>query len=320
MSIIHLEFEKPIVELDEKIDALLAFKQSQDETTAVDIDEEIAKLRQKSLSLTRSIFSDLGDWEIVQLARHPMRPYTLDYIKAIFTDFQELAGDRAYADDKAIVAGLARLDRKPVMIIGQQKGRDTKEKVKRNFGMPSPEGYRKALRLMKMAERFHLPVIIFIDSAGAYPGGGAEERGQSEAIARNILEMSRLKTPIICTITGEGFSGGALAIGVGDRVNMLQYSTYAAISPEGCASILWKNADKAPIAAQTMGMTAPKLQALGIIDSIISEPLGGAHRHYQQAAEFVKKQLLADLTELNSYSKEELLEKRYQKLMSYGYC
>ncbi|EMH1103613.1 acetyl-CoA carboxylase carboxyl transferase subunit alpha [Proteus mirabilis] len=320
MSIIHLEFEKPIVELDEKIDALLAFKQSQDETTAVDIDEEIAKLRQKSLSLTRSIFSDLGDWEIVQLARHPMRPYTLDYIKAIFTDFQELAGDRAYADDKAIVAGLARLDRKPVMIIGQQKGRDTKEKIKRNFGMPSPEGYRKALRLMKMAERFHLPVIIFIDSAGAYPGVGAEERGQSEAIARNILEMSRLKTPIICTITGEGFSGGALAIGVGDRVNMLQYSTYAAISPEGCASILWKNADKAPIAAQTMGMTAPKLQALGIIDSIIPEPLGGAHRHYQQAAEFVKKQLLADLTELNSYSKEELLEKRYQKLMSYGYC
>ncbi|MDM3621649.1 acetyl-CoA carboxylase carboxyl transferase subunit alpha [Proteus mirabilis] len=320
MSIIHLEFEKPIVELDEKIDALLAFKQSQDETTAVDIDEEIAKLRQKSLSLTRSIFSDLGDWEIVQLARHPMRPYTLDYIKAIFTDFQELAGDRAYADDKAIVAGLARLDRKPVMIIGQQKGRDTKEKVKRNFGMPSPEGYRKALRLMKMAERFHLPVIIFIDSAGAYPGVGAEERGQSEAIARNILEMSRLKTPIICTITGESFSGGALAIGVGDRVNMLQYSTYAAISPEGCASILWKNADKAPIAAQTMGMTAPKLQALGIIDSIIPEPLGGAHRHYQQAAEFVKKQLLADLTELNRYSKEELLEKRYQKLMSYGYC
>lgn len=320
MSIIHLEFEKPIVELDEKIDALLAFKQSQDETTAVDIDEEIAKLRQKSLSLTRSIFSDLGDWEIVQLARHPMRPYTLDYIKAIFTDFQELAGDRAYADDKAIVAGLARLDRKPVMIIGQQKGRDTKEKVKRNFGMPSPEGYRKALRLMKMAERFHLPVIIFIDSAGAYPGVGAEERGQSEAIARNILEMSRLKTPIICTITGEGFSGGVLAIGVGDRVNMLQYSTYAAISPEGCASILWKNADKAPIAAQTMGMTAPKLQALGIIDSIIPEPLGGAHRHYQQAAEFVKKQLLADLTELNRYSKEELLEKRYQKLMSYGYC
>ncbi|HEK2640285.1 TPA: acetyl-CoA carboxylase carboxyl transferase subunit alpha [Proteus mirabilis] len=320
MSIIHLEFEKPIVELDEKIDALLAFKQSQDETTAVDIDEEIAKLRQKSLSLTRAIFSDLGDWEIVQLARHPMRPYTLDYIKAIFTDFQELAGDRAYADDKAIVAGLARLDRKPVMIIGQQKGRDTKEKVKRNFGMPSPEGYRKALRLMKMAERFHLPVIIFIDSAGAYPGVGAEERGQSEAIARNILEMSRLKTPIICTITGEGFSGGALAIGVGDRVNMLQYSTYAAISPEGCASILWKNADKAPIAAQTMGMTAPKLQALGIIDSIIPEPLGGAHRHYQQAAEFVKKQLLADLTELNRYSKEELLEKRYQKLMSYGYC
>lgn len=256
----------------------------------------------------------------MQLARHPMRPYTLDYIKAVFTDFQELAGDRAYADDKAIVAGLARLDKMPVMVIGQQKGRDTKEKILRNFGMPSPEGYRKALRLMKMAERFHLPVIIFIDSAGAYPGVGAEERGQAEAIARNILEMSRLKTPIICTITGEGFSGGALAIGVGDKVNMLQYSTYAAISPEGCASILWKSSDKAPIAAETMGMTAPKLQSLGIIDAIIPEPLGGAHRDHQQAAEFLKQQLLTDLALLKSYSTEELLDKRYQKLMSHGYC
>ena len=319
MSLNFLDFEQPIAELEAKIDSLTAVSQH-DEKIDINIDEEVARLREKSLELTRKIFSDLGAWQVAQLARHPLRPYTLDYINRVFTDFQELAGDRAYADDKAIVAGLARLDRKPVMIIGQQKGRDTKEKVKRNFGMPSPEGYRKALRLMKMAERFHLPVIIFIDSAGAYPGVGAEERGQSEAIARNILEMSRLKTPIICTITGEGFSGGALAIGVGDRVNMLQYSTYAAISPEGCASILWKNADKAPIAAQTMGMTAPKLQALGIIDSIIPEPLGGAHRHYQQAAEFVKKQLLADLTELNRYSKEELLEKRYQKLMSYGYC
>ena len=319
MSLNFLDFEQPIAELEAKIDSLTAVSQH-DEKIDINIDEEVARLREKSLELTRKIFSDLGAWQVAQLARHPLRPYNLDYINRVFTDFQELAGDRAYADDKAIVAGLARLDRKPVMIIGQQKGRDTKEKVKRNFGMPSPEGYRKALRLMKMAERFHLPVIIFIDSAGAYPGVGAEERGQSEAIARNILEMSRLKTPIICTITGEGFSGGALAIGVGDRVNMLQYSTYAAISPEGCASILWKNADKAPIAAQTMGMTAPKLQALGIIDSIIPEPLGGAHRHYQQAAEFVKKQLLADLTELNRYSKEELLEKRYQKLMSYGYC
>lgn len=319
MSLNFLDFEQPIAELEAKIDSLTAVSQH-DEKIDINIDEEVARLREKSLELTRKIFSDLGAWQVAQLARHPLRPYTLDYINRVFTDFQELAGDRAYADDKAIVAGLARLDRKPVMIIGQQKGRDTKEKVKRNFGMPSPEGYRKALRLMKMAERFHLPVIIFIDSAGAYPGVGAEERGQSEAIARNILEMSRLKTPIICTITGEGFSGGALAIGVGDRVNMLQYSTYAAISPEGCASILWKNADKAPIAAQTMGMTAPKLQALGIIDSIIPEPLGGAHRHYQQAAKFVKKQLLADLTELNRYSKEELLEKRYQKLMSYGYC
>lgn len=320
MSFIHLEFEKPIVELDEKIDALLTFKQSQDEPTGINLDEEIARLRQKSLSLTKSIFTDLGAWEIVQLARHPMRPYTFDYIKAIFTDFQELAGDRAYADDKAIVAGLARLDKMPVMVIGQQKGRDTKEKILRNFGMPSPEGYRKALRLMKMAERFHLPVIIFIDSAGAYPGVGAEERGQAEAIARNILEMSRLKTPIICTITGEGFSGGALAIGVGDKVNMLQYSTYAAISPEGCASILWKSSDKAPIAAETMGMTAPKLQSLGIIDAIIPEPLGGAHRDHQQAAEFLKQQLLTDLALLKSYSTKELLDKRYQKLMSHGYC
>lgn len=320
MSFIHLEFEKPIVELDEKIDALLTFKQSQDEPTGINLDEEIARLRQKSLSLTKSIFTDLGAWEIVQLARHPMRPYTLDYIKAVFTDFQELAGDRAYADDKAIVAGLARLDKMPVMVIGQQKGRDTKEKILRNFGMPSPEGYRKALRLMKMAERFHLPVIIFIDSAGAYPGVGAEERGQAEAIARNILEMSRLKAPIICTITGEGFSGGALAIGVGDKVNMLQYSTYAAISPEGCASILWKSSDKAPIAAETMGMTAPKLQSLGIIDAIIPEPLGGAHRNHQQAAEFLKQQLLTDLALLKSYSTEELLDKRYQKLMSHGYC
>ncbi|QAV24631.1 acetyl-CoA carboxylase carboxyl transferase subunit alpha [Proteus hauseri] len=320
MSYIHLGFEKPIVELDEKIDALLTFKQSQDEPTGINLDEEISRLRQKSLSLTRSIFADLGAWEIVQLARHPMRPYTLDYINAIFTDFQELAGDRAYADDKAIVAGLARLDNMPVMIISQQKGRDTKEKVRRNFGMPSPEGYRKSLRLMKMAERFHLPVIIFIDSAGAYPGVGAEERGQAEAIARNILEMSRLKTPVICTITGEGCSGGALAIGVGDRVNMLQYSTYAAISPEGCASILWKNSDKAPLAAEAMGMTAPKLLSLGIIDAIIPEPLGGAHREYQQAAEFLKQQLLIDLAQLKSLSIDELLEDRYQKLMSYGYC
>lgn len=320
MSYIHLEFEKPIIELDEKIDALLTFKQSQDEPTGINLDEEITRLRQKSLSLTRSIFTDLGAWEIVQLARHPMRPYTLDYISAIFTDFQELAGDRAYADDKALVGGLARLDKMPVMVIGQQKGRGTKEKVRRNFGMPSPEGYRKALRLMKMAERFHLPVIIFIDSAGAYPGVGAEERGQAEAIARNILEMSRLKTPVICTITGEGCSGGALAIGVGDRVNMLQYSTYAAISPEGCASILWKNSDKAPLAAEAMGMTAPKLQSLGIIDAIIPEPLGGAHRNYQQAAEFLKQQLLADLSQLSAYTTQELLDNRYQKLMSYGYC
>lgn len=230
--------------------------------------------------------------EIVRLARHPLRPYTLDYISLIFTDFQALAGDRAFADDKAIVGGLARLEGRPVMVIGHQKGRDTKEKLLRNFGMPSPEGYRKALRLMKMAERFHMPVLMFIDSAGAYPGVGAEERGQAEAIARNLLELSRLKTPVICSITGEGCSGGALGIGVGDRINMLQYSTYAAISPEGCASILWKSADKAPQAAETMGMTAPRLKALGIIDTIIPEPAGGAHRNYQQAADNLREQLL----------------------------
>lgn len=319
MSQYHLEFEKPIIELEEKIAALQSFKERSSDL-GFDPDDEIACLRKKCEKLTQSIYADLGAWEIVRLARHPLRPYTLDYISLIFTDFQALAGDRAFADDKAIVGGLARLEGRPVMVIGHQKGRDTKEKLLRNFGMPSPEGYRKALRLMKMAERFHMPVLMFIDSAGAYPGVGAEERGQAEAIARNLLELSRLKTPVICAITGEGCSGGALGIGVGDRINMLQYSTYAAISPEGCASILWKSADKAPQAAETMGMTAPRLKALGIIDTIIPEPAGGAHRNYQQAADNLREQLLQDLAALSALPEDELLAQRYQKLMSFGYC
>ncbi|EJD6369362.1 acetyl-CoA carboxylase carboxyl transferase subunit alpha [Providencia huaxiensis] len=319
MTTHFLAFEKPIIELNEKIAALIAFKQK-GHPSEIKLDEEIQLLKKKSLSLTKTIFSSLGAWEVVQLARHPLRPYTLDYIPLIFTEFQELAGDRAFADDKAMVGGLARLDGKPVMVIGQQKGRTTKEKVMRNFGMPSPEGYRKALRLMKMAERFHLSVIIFIDSAGAYPGVGAEERGQAEAIARNIIEMSRLKTPIICVITGEGCSGGALGIGVGDRINMLEYSTYAAISPEGCASILWKDAQKAQIAAEVMGMTAPRLKDLGIIDTIIPEPMGGAHRDYTLAAEHLKQQLLVDLAELTQLDIDTLLASRYQKIMDFGYC
>ena len=319
MSQYHLEFEKPIIELEEKIVALQSFKERSSDL-GFDPDDEIACLRKKCEKLTQSIYADLGAWEIVRLARHPLRPYTLDYISLIFTDFQALAGDRAFADDKAIVGGLARLEGRPVMVIGHQKGRDTKEKLLRNFGMPAPEGYRKALRLMKMAERFHMPVLMFIDSAGAYPGVGAEERGQAEAIARNLLELSRLKTPVICSITGEGCSGGALGIGVGDRINMLQYSTYAAISPEGCASILWKSADKAPQAAETMGMTAPRLKALGIIDTIIPEPAGGAHRNYQQAADNLREQLLQDLAALSALPEDELLVQRYQKLMSFGYC
>lgn len=319
MSQYHLEFEKPIIELEEKIAALQSFKERSSDL-GFDPDDEIACLRKKCEKLTQSIYADLGAWEIVRLARHPLRPYTLDYISLIFTDFQALAGDRAFADDKAIVGGLARLEGRPVMVIGHQKGRDTKEKLLRNFGMPSPEGYRKALRLMKMAERFHMPVLMFIDSAGAYPGVGAEERGQAEAIARNLLELSRLKTPVICSITGEGCSGGALGIGVGDRINMLQYSTYAAISPEGCASILWKSADKAPQAAETMGMTAPRLKALGIIDTIIPEPAGGAHRNYQQAADNLREQLLRDLAALSALPEDELLAQRYQKLMTFGYC
>lgn len=319
MSLNFLDFEQPIAELEAKIDSLTAISR-QDEKLDVNLDEEVLRLREKSVELTRKIFSDLGAWKIAQLARHPMRPYTLDYVRHIFTDFDELAGDRAYADDKAIIGGIARLDSRPVMIIGHQKGRETKEKIRRNFGMPAPEGYRKALRLMEMADRFNLPLLTFIDTPGAYPGVGAEERGQSEAIAKNLREMSGLRVPVICTVIGEGGSGGALAIGVGDKVNMLQYSTYSVISPEGCASILWKSADKAPIAAEAMGIIASRLKELGLIDSIVPEPLGGAHRDVPTIATALKTQLLDDLAELDGLNEEELLNRRYHRLMNYGYC
>ncbi|MGL5224579.1 MAG: acetyl-CoA carboxylase carboxyl transferase subunit alpha, partial [Aeromonas sp.] len=272
---LFLDFEQPIAELQAQIDEL---RHVSEHNSAVDLNEDIRRLEKKNEELTKKIFDDLGAWQISQMARHPQRPYTLDYIEHIFTDFDELAGDRAYADDKAIVGGIARFDGEPVMVIGQQKGRETKEKIKRNFGMPRPEGYRKALRLMQMAERFNMPIITFIDTPGAYPGVGAEERGQSEAIAHNLKVMAGLTVPVVCTVIGEGGSGGALAIGVGDRVNMLQYSTYSVISPEGCASILWKSADKAPVAADAMGITAPRLKELKLIDHVIEEPLGGAHR------------------------------------------
>ncbi|WWP00924.1 MAG: acetyl-CoA carboxylase carboxyl transferase subunit alpha [Candidatus Dasytiphilus stammeri] len=319
MSINYLDFEQPIVELEEKINSLVILANKQDEKISINLDEEICKLREKNLDLTRKIFTNLGTWQIVQLARHPLRPYTLDYIKKIFTDFDELAGDRIYADDKAIVGGMARLLDRPVMIIGHQKGRQTKDKIKRNFGMPAPEGNRKALRLMEMAERFNMPIITFIDTPGAYPGVDAEERGQAEAIAHNLREMSVLKVPIICTVIGEGGSGGALAIGVGDIVNMLQYSTYSVISPEGCASILWKNVNKAPLAAEAMGIIAPKLKKLNLIDTVIPEPLGGAHRDPVAMAALLKSQLLEDLHYLDLLKTEELLKRRYQRLMNYGY-
>ncbi|KMV73932.1 acetyl-CoA carboxylase carboxyl transferase subunit alpha [Rosenbergiella epipactidis] len=319
MSLNYLDFEQPIAELEAKIDSLKSLG-PQDEKHDINLDDEIQRLRGKSVELTKKIFADLGAWQVAQLARHPMRPYTLDYVRNAFDDFDELAGDRAYADDKAIVGGIARLDGRPVMIIGHQKGRETKEKIRRNFGMPAPEGYRKALRLMEMAERFKMPIITFIDTPGAYPGVGAEERGQAEAIARNLREMAGLTVPVICTVIGEGGSGGALAIGVGDKVNMLQYSTYSVISPEGCASILWKSADKAPLAAEAMGITADRLSELELIDSVIPEPLGGAHRHPKEMAAALKEQLLTDLAELDELSTEELLDRRYERLMSYGYA
>jgi len=309
-----LEFEQPIAELEAKIEELRYVG----DDTEINIGEEILRLQSKCQGLTESIFSKLSSWQTSQLARHPQRPHTQDYIDRIFTDFEELHGDRAFGDDKAIVGGIGRIDGKPVMVIGHQKGRDTKEKIRRNFGMPRPEGYRKALRLMKMAERFKMPIFTFIDTPGAYPGIGAEERGQSEAIARNLFEMAALKTPIICTVIGEGGSGGALAIGVGDKVMMLKYSTYSVISPEGCASILWKSADKAQDAAEALGITAPKLKDLGLIDQIIDEPLGSAYRDIDATARNMRQALKESLDNLNQMGLDKLLDARYQRLMSYG--
>ena len=314
MNLKFLDFEQPIAELEAKIEELRYVT----DDSNINIGEEIERLRDKSEALTTDIFSNLSPWQIAQLARHPERPYTNDYIDRIFTDFDELHGDRAFADDPAIVGGMARLMGRPVMVIGHQKGRDTKSKVRRNFGMPKPEGYRKALRLMRLAERFRLPVFTFVDTPGAYPGVGAEERGQSEAIARNLFEMSQFRVPIICTVIGEGGSGGALAIGVGDRVLMLEYSIYSVISPEGCASILWKSAEKAKDAAEAMGITADRNLALGLIDKMVEEPLGGAHRDPDAMAERLKNELLNHLQELESLTEEELLEKRYQKIISFG--
>mgnify|MGYP000483531002 FL=1 len=318
MSLSFLDFEQPIAELEAKIEELRLVDDGQE--LNLDLEDQITQLRDKNSELTKKIFANLDPWQTARVARHPQRPYTLDYLSRVFTDFDELAGDRAYADDKAIVGGTARIDGKPVMIIGHQKGRTTHEKVKRNFGMPRPEGYRKALRLMKMAERFNMPIITFIDTPGAYPGIGAEERGQSEAIARNLKVMARLTVPIVCTVIGEGGSGGALAIGVGDRVNMLQYSTYAVISPEGCASILWKTAEKASLAAEAMGITAQRIKELDLIDNIVEEPLGGAHRDMDLMAAQLKQRLKTDLNDLSGLSKDELIDKRYDRLMSFGYC
>ncbi|WNO61993.1 acetyl-CoA carboxylase carboxyl transferase subunit alpha [Rheinheimera sp. MMS21-TC3] len=318
MMLNYLEFEQPIAELEAKIDELRNVSRNGDYDLG--LEEEINKLKEKSLTLTKRVFAELGAWQVAQLARHPLRPYTLDYIKHMFTDFDDLAGDRAFANDHAIIGGTARLDGQPVMVIGHQKGRNTKEKIKRNFGMPRPEGYRKALRLMEMAERFKMPIVTFIDTPGAYPGIGAEERGQSEAIARNLKVMAGLKVPVVCTVVGEGGSGGALAIGVGDKVNMLQYSTYSVISPEGCASILWKSAEKAPLAADAMGITAARIKELKLIDEVVTEPLGGAHRSPEKMAQSLKAVLLQDLELLNKMSVDELLERRYNRLMSYGYC
>jgi len=310
----HLDFEQPIAELQAKIDEL----KNVGTDNAINLDEEIQRLQSKMRLKVKGIFKDLTPWQISQLSRHPLRPYTLDYVEKIFDEFHELHGDRAFADDHAIVGGLARFRGRPIMFIGQQKGRDTKAKVFRNFGMVRPEGYRKALRLMNMAARFRLPLITFIDTPGAYPGVGAEERGQSEAIAKNLQVMSRLPVPVICTIIGEGGSGGALAIGVGDRVNILQYSTYSVISPEGCASILWKDAAKAEDAANALGLTSARLKKLGLVDQVIREPLGGAHRQPAKVAARIGNCLKRQLDELEQLTTEQLLEERYQRLLSFG--
>ena len=310
----YLDFEQPIAELEDKINAL----RNVETDAELNIHDEVAKLEQKSQKLTASIFSSLSDWQIIRLARHPNRPYTLDYAKHVFTDFEELHGDRSFADDAAIVGGLAKLDGQSVMLIGQQKGRTTKDKLKRNFGMPHPEGYRKALRLMKLAERFAIPVISLIDTSGAYPGVGAEARGQSEAIATNLQVMSALKVPIICVVIGEGCSGGAVGIGVGDKMLMLQYSYYATISPEGCASILWRSADKAEHAAEIMGITATRLLKQKLVDEVIEEPLGGAHRDYADMSARLKKALIENLQALKKKDIDTLLSQRYQKIMQFG--
>ena len=309
-----LDFEQPIAELEAKIDELKFI----DKDPEIDIGEEVARLRAKSRALTVSIFSNLTQWQITQLARHPQRPYTLDYLSAIFTEFQEMHGDRMYADDGAIVGGLARLDGQPVMVIGHQKGRDTKERVRRNYGMPKPEGYRKALRLMKTAERFQLPLVTLIDTPGAYPGVGSEERGISEAIARNLFEMASLQTPIVTAVIGEGGSGGALAVGVCDRLIMLQYSTYSVISPDGCASILWRSADKKDLAAEAMGVSAERLAQLGLVDEVLKEPLGGAHRDPQTMAETLKGALLRQLQDLQARSIDDVVKQRNERLRGFG--
>ena len=309
-----LDFEQPIAELESKIDEL---RYVQNES-AVDISDEIERLGLKSQQLTRDIYSNLTPWQVTQIARHPQRPYTLDYVNEIFTDWQEVHGDRHFADDLSIVGGLARFNGQACMVLGHQKGRDTRERTMRNFGMSRPEGYRKALRLMKMAERFKLPLLTFIDTPGAYPGVGAEERGQSEAIARNLMEMAELKIPIICTVIGEGGSGGALAIGVGDRTLMLEYGTYSVISPEGCASILWKDAAKAKDAAEQLGLTARRLHGLGLVDKVVREPIGGAHRNPRQMAVRLKAVLLNELDALERLPVEQLLQKRYARLRGYG--
>jgi len=314
MNLNFLEFEQPINELEAKIEELRYVGSDAE----INISDEISRLQEKSQELTESIFSNLTAWQISQLARHPQRPYIMDYIPHLFTDFHELHGDRAYADDPAIVGGLCRLNNKPMMIIGQQKGRDTNEKIRCNFGMPRPEGYRKALRLMELAERVKLPVLTFIDTPGAYPGVGSEERGMSEAIAQNLLVMSQLKTPIICLVLGEGSSGGALAIGVGDRVMMLQYSTYSVISPEGCSSILWKSADNAAEAAEVMGITSQRLKELGFTDQIIQEPLGGAHRDIEAMSLNIKNALVENLDYLENIPLDKLLEQRYERYMNIG--
>lgn len=314
MNLNYLDFEQPIAELEGKIEELQSVNKDND----LNISEEIDRLREKSHKLTESIYTSLSSWQVVQVARHPQRPYASDYIKRLFTDWDELHGDRHFGDDKAIIGGVGRLDGKPVMVIGEEKGRSVHDKVARNFGMPRPEGYRKALRLMEMAERFKMPVLTLIDTPGAYPGIDSEERGISEAIAQNLAVMSRLRTPIICTVIGEGSSGGALAIGVGDHLNMLQYATYFVISPEGCANIIWKTVEKAPLAAEAMGVTSANLQELGIIDEIIPEPMGGAHRNIEETALNLKNRLIEQVGSLAATDIDELLDKRYKRLMSYG--